>query len=46
MGGIDWNGLEVVVALLGVTDDQLELLLHRLQVIKRHRPPTTPAMKD
>lgn len=38
MGGIDWQGLPVVVELLGVADAQLELLLHRLKVIKTHRP--------
>ncbi len=37
MGGIDWAGLPLVVALLGITD--IEGLLHRLQVIKTHRPP-------
>ena len=37
MGGFDWQGLPLVVALLGVQD--IELLLHRLQVIKTHKPP-------
>jgi len=36
-GGIDWSGLETVVALLGITD--VEDLLHRLKTIKLHRPP-------
>lgn len=38
MGGLDWAGLPLAVALLGITD--VEGLLHRLQVIKQHRPPT------
>lgn len=37
MGGIDWAGLQVVVALLGVED--LEDLLFRLEVIRTHNPP-------
>ncbi|WKB52313.1 hypothetical protein [Eleftheria terrae] len=36
-GGIDWAGLPVVVELLGITD--VEGLIHRLHVIKTHRPP-------
>lgn len=41
MGGLDWSGLPLAVALLGITD--VEGLLHRLQVIKQHRPPDNPA---
>lgn len=37
MGGIDWAGLEVVTALLGITD--VDGLVQRLSVIKHHRPP-------
>lgn len=37
MGGIDWAGLQVVVALLGVED--VEDLLFRLEVIRMHKPP-------
>lgn len=36
MGGIDWAGLPTVCTLLGVTD--VEDLLHRLLVIKTHKP--------
>jgi hypothetical protein len=43
MGSIDWHGLEIVVDLLGVPDAQLELLLHRLMVIKHYRKPTKEA---
>jgi hypothetical protein len=32
-GGIDWAGLPVVCALLGIRD------LERLQVIRTHKPP-------
>lgn len=39
MGAIDWTGLDTVTTLLGVPDDQLELLLVRLLAIKTHRPP-------
>lgn len=38
MGGIDWAGVPLVFALLGVADP--EPMLHRLGVIKLHRPPT------
>lgn len=37
MGGLDWAGLPLAVALFGIRD--VEGLLHRLQVIKQHRPP-------
>ena len=40
MGSIDWQGLETVVGLLAVPDEQLELLLYRLMVIKHYRKPT------
>lgn len=36
-GGFDWTGLPFVCELLGVRD--VEDLLHRLKVIKTHRPP-------
>jgi hypothetical protein len=39
MGGIDWAGLPLVVELLGVID--IEMLLHRLLVIRSHTPDTT-----
>jgi hypothetical protein len=38
MGGLDWSGLEAVVALLGIAD--VEGLINRLKTIKLHRPPT------
>lgn len=34
MGGIDWSGLPIVVALLGIDDP--ERLMHQLLVIKGH----------
>lgn len=36
MGGICWEGLELHVALFGITD--VEGLVQRLHVIKGHRP--------
>jgi hypothetical protein len=36
MGGLDWAGVPLVAQLLGVTD--FEMFLHRLTVIKLHRP--------
>lgn len=36
MGGIDWAGVPLVAEFLGVRD--LEMFLHRLTVIKLHRP--------
>jgi hypothetical protein len=39
MGSIDWSGLEPVFNLLGVPDDQLELMLYRLMLIKHYRKP-------
>lgn len=38
MGGMDWSGLPLLVALHGV--DDVEGLIDRLVVIKTHRPPT------
>lgn len=38
MGGIDWQGLPLMVALHQV--DDVELLIERLLTIKYHRPPT------
>ncbi|MDT7836453.1 hypothetical protein [Aquabacterium sp. OR-4] len=40
MGGIDWAGLPMVVAWLGVVD--VDGLIHRLLVIKQHSPPDAP----
>ena len=37
MGGHDWAGLPVVCAWLGITD--IDGLLHRLLIIKTHKPP-------
>lgn len=37
MGGLDWSGLPFLCALYSITD--VEGLVHRLQVIKLHRPP-------
>jgi hypothetical protein len=39
MGGIDWSGLPLVVALLGI--DDVEAFVDRLLVIKTHKPPNT-----
>lgn len=36
-GGIDWSGLELIASTLGI--DDLEDLMHRLLVIKLHKPP-------
>jgi hypothetical protein len=36
-GGIDWAGLPLIAAVLGVED--VEALIHRLLVIKTHKPP-------
>ena len=36
-GGIDWSGLPLVCAWLGVRD--VEAFLHRLEVIQAHKPP-------
>lgn len=38
MGGIDWAGFHLVATTLGVTD--IEGLIDRLAVIKRHQPET------
>lgn len=35
-GGIDWAGLPVICAYLGITD--VEPLIHAIGVIKSHRP--------
>lgn len=37
MGGLDWAGLPLVCTWLGVTD--IDGLLHRIAVIKAHKPP-------
>ena len=36
MGGVDWNALPIIAELFGVAD--IELLIHRLQIIKMHKP--------
>lgn len=36
VGGIDWAGLDLMVDVLGI--DDVEDLVHRLRVIKNHRP--------
>lgn len=33
-GGIDWGGLPLAAELFGIAD--VEMLMHRLRVIKRH----------
>ena len=38
MGGIDWAGLPLACAVHGVGD--VEGLIHRLVVVKTHRPPS------
>lgn len=40
MGGLNWSGLELHVALFGISD--VEGLVHRLHVIKGHRPKDSP----
>lgn len=37
MGGIDWAGLPIFIALWGIED--VEGLIDRLLVIKSHKPP-------
>ncbi len=37
MGGIEWSGLDIVVAKLGITD--VDDLIDRLHLIKTHSPP-------
>lgn len=45
MGGLNWAGLDTVVAYLGITD--LDDLICRLEVIRTHKPPESPqAAKD
>lgn len=36
-GGLDWSGLDTVVALLGI--DDIETLINNLLTIKLHKPP-------
>lgn len=36
MGGIDWTGLDLAVAMFGVRD--VEALIERLLVLKLHKP--------
>ena len=44
MGSIDWRGLEVVAALLGV--DDVEGLINDLMVIKSHKPESDTTDND
>lgn len=44
MGGIDWAGLPLVVALLGV--QEVEPFVDRLLVIKTHKPPKNQSLGD
>ncbi len=44
MGGLDWAGLPLQVAYHGVQD--VQGLLHRLLVIKGHRPPQDGARTE
>lgn len=44
MGGIDWAGLPMVSALLGVHD--IEAFARHLMTIKAYRPETTDTTKD
>lgn len=43
-GGLDWGGLDFVAELLGVRD--VEALVHRLGVIKLHKPPAQGTTGD
>ena len=36
-GGLDWAGLPLLVGWMGIHD--VEALMHRLAVIRLHRPP-------
>ena len=36
MGGLDWSGLSIHAELYGIED--VDMLIHRLHVIKGHRP--------
>ena len=40
MGGLNWSGLEPLIALFGISD--VEGLMQRLIVIKCHTPPKDP----
>lgn len=44
MGGMDWAGLPMVAALLGV--DDIEAFARHLMTIKAYRPDTTDTTKD
>ena len=44
MGGIDWAGLGLVVEHLGIAD--LDGLIHRLQIIKTHKPDADETQED
>lgn len=35
MGGLDWRGFDLACAYFGVRD--VDMLIHRLLIIKRHR---------
>jgi len=41
-GGIDWSGLQLIAAYLGVLD-QTEALIDAIRVIRLHSPPADPA---
>jgi len=41
MGGLDWSGLPIALAALGVPDEGIEPLVDALVTIKLHKPPTT-----
>lgn len=41
MGGLDWSALPLFVELHGIED--VDALIHRLLVIKLHRPPESGA---
>lgn len=43
-GGLDWAGLDAVVAWLGV--DDVDRLLHQLLAIKTHRKPAEDEETD
>lgn len=44
MGGIDWSGLPLVCAYLGVT--QIEPFIDALQVLLNYEPPSDQGGKD
>ncbi len=44
MGGINWAGLDIVIAKLGIED--VEDLMDRLMIIKTHTPPKAGEMPE